>query len=510
VPEIPISLSAVIAPCARPNAFFEVAASAELPRSAEGARNTVVVNLRVATGNATAYPFPVYTDPLFTVFVKFIAIATGNVQELGLKLSIDVCLQVLALPPRGSQLPHLSHRTHILAGARLFAARLKFSHTGMRLQVPGFDMFCGANLPTCDPLPSAYQLADGIDAKKAICMATNGYVNFRSLFANPPYVLASTGALGFNGVCALERRRLSVERNNRRTLTSAAVLSTPPAVPRLFGPHAHVDFYKYGGNSTNVYQPALPPASSLRHLSVAHRRHLQSQSDNSAGNTTNATNATDNGGRLPPLTIGVAGRVIIGSNESGFRADLTGEVDLQQGAATFTIAHDGGWSPIASLSDTLATPGFEGSVGMNVDGVPLVVAASVSLNEQLSLAGGMVEIGAVPCDQAFDGITADPLYDGDDCTEAGNAEGALPCPYQSTSSTRQSSTLPIDSIIAHLRAVDASCCGVLRRPDHGDQPHVPATDAAGDVLRDVWALLEPRQRGPIGRKERLLRSDLHR
>ena len=307
----------------------------------------------------------------------------------------------------------------------------------MHLQVPGFEMFCGANLPTCDPLPSVYQLSDGVDAKEAICMATQGYVNFKSLFFNPPYVIANMGSLGFNSVCALKRHRLLMETKDRRILTSAAVLSTPPAVPRLFGPHTHVDFYKYGGNKTNLYQPALPPASSLRHLSVARRRRLQSQSDNSAGNV------TVSGGGLPPLTIGVAGRVIIGSNESGFRADLTGEVDLQQGAATFTIAHDGGWSPIASLADKLATPGFEGSVAMNVDGVPLVVAASVSLNEPLSLAGGMVDIGAVPCDQTFDGITEDPVYNGDDCTEAGNAEGALPCPYQNASSARQHSTLPI-------------------------------------------------------------------
>ena len=84
------------------------------------------------------------------------------------------------------------------------------------------------------------------------------------------------------------------------------------------------------------------------------------------------------------------------------------------------------------------------------------------------------------------------------------------CPALTRMHPARASTRHFLSVIAYLRAVDTSCRGVHRRADHGDQPHVPSTIAAGDILRDIWALLEPRQRVPIGRKERLLRSDLHR
>ena len=481
VPEIPISLSAVIAPCGKPNAYFEVATSVELPGSASPEfgvlmnkllqtpdysydadiengnmdasyaheTNTFTLSMKVSAGKAMAFPFPVYMDPAFAIYVKFIVVAQGNIQEFGLKLSIDVCVQVL-----------------------------------------GFDMFCGNNLPSCDPLPSVYEIYEGLSATKAICMATGGYINFQDVFFNPPYVLADVAGLSFNGVCELERRRLSVSWNESSTLGTTAHI-TPPAVPRLFGPHAHVDFFRYGGKNANVHRPALP---SSRDPSMALHRRLQGQSNNSTGNMTNETDA-DNGG-MPPVTVGVAGRVIIGSDEGGFRADLTGEVDLQQRAATFTIAHDGGWSPIAALSDILATPAFEGSVAMNVDGVPLAVTASVSLLEPLTLAGGIVEIGAVPCDQKFTGIGRRPVYGDSDCTEAEDPEGAC-------------SRRVVVPLACCYMLLTFTCCATACRPDNGNWPHVPTTNATSNVLRDVWPFLDPGQREPARGPERLLRADLH-
>ena len=315
------------------------------------ATNTFSINMRVVAGDSQTFSPPVYTDPILgiTVYIKFILVVVGNVQELGLRLSVDVCLKI-----------------------------------------PGkAGMYCGAHLPKCDPLPGITEIATGnVGQKDALCIATLGLVNFHSMLYKPPYKIADVDGLGFVSFCDRRRRRLG---DGSDEFETALLLEAPGRslaeeeaeeaeeharlrqllrqLPASASAHP-VRFYEYGMESENVRQRERAAAK------ASLRRVLQ------------ATNDTLGTTKPLPLAFGFAGNVLIGSAESGFNADITGQVNAAKGSAEFTINHQGGWAPIAAFSEYLATPAFQGHVAMNVEGVPLFVNASVAYTRPISMLNG--------------------------------------------------------------------------------------------------------------------------
>jgi hypothetical protein len=102
----------------------------------------------------------------------------------------------------------------------------------------------------------------------------------------------------------------------------------------------------------------------------------------------------------PSLIVSFSGRVTIGGLERGFTADLQGQIDIDENAASLNIAHTGGWSPISEsvspyLHQLFTTPQFQGTVALNVGSVFLAVEAEVLYNQPLVLIPGGLELGAL-------------------------------------------------------------------------------------------------------------------
>ena len=51
--------------------------------------------------------------------------------------------------------------------------------------------------------------------------------------------------------------------------------------------------------------------------------------------------------------------------DNGFYATLEATFDMATRSGTFSILHEGGWSPIPALSQYFATPRFEGNLLVN-------------------------------------------------------------------------------------------------------------------------------------------------
>ena len=115
------------------------------------------------------------------------------------------------------------------------------------------------------------------------------------------------------------------------------------------------------------------------------------------------------------FTVDMAGTVQVGGT-SGFTAALTGSVDTGAQSVAVTIAHVGGWSPLAGqLASYFRTPAFSGLVRLNMPSLEpddlgrvlyLDVQASATLLSPINLVPGVVSI----CGQPPDGIGNGPTF----------------------------------------------------------------------------------------------------
>jgi hypothetical protein len=64
------------------------------------------------------------------------------------------------------------------------------------------------------------------------------------------------------------------------------------------------------------------------------------------------------------LYVTARGGLLVGG-DNGFYATLEATLDTATRSGTFSIVHEGGWSPFAALSQYFATPRFEGNLLVN-------------------------------------------------------------------------------------------------------------------------------------------------
>ena len=102
---------------------------------------------------------------------------------------------------------------------------------------------------------------------------------------------------------------------------------------------------------------------------------------------------------MPDLYALARGGVLVGGDD-GFYATLEATLDTATMSGTFSIVHEGGWSPIPSLSQYFATPRFEGSLWVNVNGVYLNLSAHVQWPHSIALVEDVVEFVGYPASSA--------------------------------------------------------------------------------------------------------------
>ena len=430
IPEIPLLLSAVVAPCGAA-AYIGITASMTLPGTStpemgdlinralvqlesllntdgydlalnfDHTQNELSLTMQVTAGSSMAFPVPIYTDPVLgiTLSMKFIVIVTGNVEELGAKIKLDICLKLPLL----------------------------------------HDPYCGHHLPTCDPAPTVYDVSDGVTAQEALCIATNSMINFNAALFSPPYMIADVQGLQFNSICNGEqqqnrerRRKLSLDTGRDATINGTVsslldVLKLMNTSSIANGTAATNSSLSFGRVPQPVEQePERKPVRFYEYGTGEHalrkRNLLASNSANGTNGAANSSNGTS-GIFLPPgeLTVSFEGRVVIGD----LLCDLTGNINTARGTGEFTVDHEGGWAPIAALSEYISTPAFTGSMRMNVDGIPLAIDAEVSLLEPVNLVWGqpdIIQIGYIPRNSSLRSGGVQGYGDAEEYTSANTEE----------------------------------------------------------------------------------------
>ena len=97
----------------------------------------------------------------------------------------------------------------------------------------------------------------------------------------------------------------------------------------------------------------------------------------------------------PSLRASFSSDVLIGGS-NGFAATVSGTIDTDEGSASLTVEHSGGWCPVPSLEDYFSTPAFVGSVAFGVGGVRLALSCDAAFLEPIVLVPDMVEVTAHP------------------------------------------------------------------------------------------------------------------
>ena len=102
---------------------------------------------------------------------------------------------------------------------------------------------------------------------------------------------------------------------------------------------------------------------------------------------------------LPDLSVRARGGLLVGGDD-GFYATLEATLDTATSSGTFSFVHEGGWSPIPALPQYFATPRFEGSLSVNVNGIDLSLSAHVQWSQSISIVPGLLEFVGHPATPA--------------------------------------------------------------------------------------------------------------
>ena len=212
--------------------------------------------------------------------------------------------------------------------------------------------------------------------------------------------LPELAALSVADLTALGLPALSVE-NVLGSLT-AILPPLPTALPDLSG---WLDEYGLSAIAPKLSTGGITSLDALKLLSPSGLSDLSLSSAEVTSVMSALARTLANVLPVPSLRASFTSDVLIGG-ETGFAATVSGTIDTDEGSASLTVEHPGGWSPVPSLADYFATPAFVGSVAFGVGGVRLAMSCDAEFLAPIVIVPDMVQVTGHPQSSAA-GVSAE-------------------------------------------------------------------------------------------------------